>query len=56
MAIEFINVKCTNCKGTGHTQIGPNIRGIKKCPICNGSGKKRVQINKYSSDRKSKED
>ena len=30
--------KCKNCKGTGMIQIGPNIRGVKTCPICKGKG------------------
>jgi DnaJ-class molecular chaperone len=30
--------KCKNCKGTGFVQIAPNVRGIKKCPFCNGNG------------------
>lgn len=41
---EIKYVKCTNCKGTGHVQIGPNIRGIKKCPICKGTGKKPIKL------------
>lgn len=28
--------KCKYCKGTGYIQIAPNVRGIKKCPYCNG--------------------
>lgn len=38
-------VKCTNCKGTGFV---PAISGPKKyttCPICNGSGKKKIIVN-----------
>lgn len=31
--------KCTNCNGTGMVQIAPNIRGIKQCPVCHGTGK-----------------
>lgn len=30
--------KCENCNVTGAVQIGPNIRGIKTCPYCGGSG------------------
>lgn len=29
---------CEHCKGTGMVQVAPNARGIKKCPVCNGSG------------------
>lgn len=25
---------CKHCGGTGFVQIGPNVRGIKKCPYC----------------------
>lgn len=28
--------KCNHCKGTGLVQIAPNVRGLKKCPFCNG--------------------
>ena len=30
---------CKYCKGTGFVQLAPNARGIKKCPMCNGSGR-----------------
>ena len=30
--------KCGYCKGTGFVPIGPNIRGIKICPMCGGGG------------------
>ena len=30
--------KCSYCKGTGFVPIGPNIRGIKICPMCGGGG------------------
>lgn len=29
-------VKCKSCKGHGAVQIGPNIKGIKTCPVCKG--------------------
>ena len=29
---------CTSCLGTGYVQIAPNIRGIKRCPDCDGKG------------------
>jgi DnaJ-class molecular chaperone len=30
--------KCNYCKDKGMIQIAPNVRGIKKCPFCNGKG------------------
>lgn len=41
MGLEYI--KCTKCNGTGLVQIGPNIRGLKKCPWCHGTGKRVVK-------------
>lgn len=32
--------KCKMCNGKGMIPIGPGIRGIKSCPLCNG-GKQR---------------
>lgn len=29
-------VKCKHCNGKGLVQIAPNVRGLKKCPFCNG--------------------
>ena len=31
--------KCKNCKGTGFVPLGEGIKGIKKCPFCDGTGK-----------------
>ena len=31
-------MKCLECGGTGWTQIAPNVKGIKRCPVCNGTG------------------
>jgi len=31
--------KCKHCKGKGVVQIAPQIKGLTKCPFCNGSGK-----------------
>ena len=30
---------CDTCHGNGFVPIGPGIRGIKKCPVCNGLGR-----------------
>ena len=32
-------IKCTRCGGGGYLQIAPGVRGVKKCPECNGTGK-----------------
>lgn len=32
------NDKCKSCKGKGLIQIAPNVKGLKKCPYCNGTG------------------
>lgn len=40
MAVEY--KKCVNCKGTGFIQPVPRAKGLKKCPICNGRGKKPI--------------
>lgn len=39
-------IKCKNCNGSGYVQIAPHTRGLKKCPYCEGTGKryKRVYI------------
>ena len=31
-------MKCTNCDGRGAVQIAPNVKGLKRCPVCDGSG------------------
>ena len=31
-------MKCTNCDGRGAVQIAPNVKGLKRCPVCGGSG------------------
>lgn len=31
-------MKCSECGGTGWTQIASNVKGIKRCPVCNGIG------------------
>lgn len=31
--------RCKNCKGTGMVQIRTGVRGIMRCPICQGIGK-----------------
>ena len=45
---------CKNCSGTGLVQIAPNVRGLKRCAFCQGTG--RVEpirdINKSSYERK----
>ena len=43
--------KCKNCNGTGFVQIAPNVRGIKKCPMCSG----RRSSNENSNNDKSKQ-
>ena len=30
---------CKNCGGTGLVQIAPNVRGLKRCLICQGTGR-----------------
>lgn len=30
---------CKKCAGRGLTQIGPDIRGVKICPFCKGTGR-----------------
>ena len=32
--------KCKMCNGKGVVPIGPGIRGIKSCPLCNGERQK----------------
>ena len=32
-------MKCPNCDGRGAVQIAPNVKGLKRCPVCGGSGK-----------------
>lgn len=32
--------KCKMCNGKGVVPIGPGIRGIKSCPLCNGGNNK----------------
>lgn len=27
--------QCPNCNGSGFVSLGPGIRGIKACPVCN---------------------
>ena len=27
---------CMDCNGSGYVSLGPGIRGIKRCPRCNG--------------------
>ena len=56
MAIEYVNVKCTNCKGTGRVPIGSNSHKWGKCTVCYGTGKKRVELKKHLNNRRSKED
>ena len=31
-------MKCSECGGTGWTQIALNVKGIKRCTVCNGTG------------------
>ena len=31
-------MKCINCDGRGAVQIAPNVKGLKRCPVCGGSG------------------
>lgn len=38
--------KCKKCKGKGLIQIDTNIRGLKKCPYCNGTGIHKEPIKK----------
>lgn len=42
--------KCENCNGTGAVQIGPNIRGIKTCLYCGGSGEIPEQTRPDNAD------
>lgn len=30
---------CKNCNGAGMVQIAAGVRGIRRCPVCGGSGK-----------------
>lgn len=39
-------IKCTNCKGTGLINDGHGPKNWKKCPICKGTGKKKVKDSK----------
>jgi DnaJ-class molecular chaperone len=45
---------CPKCNGTGLVQIAPNVRGLKKCPFCNGYGgkikTKREESNENNED------
>lgn len=27
---------CPKCNGSGYVQIAPGVRGITRCPVCNG--------------------
>lgn len=39
--IKEPNIKpCNMCKGKGLVKIGPQVRGLKRCPLCHGTGKK----------------
>lgn len=38
--VEFI--KCTNCKGTGYVPDNRHGRIYESCPICKGTGKKKI--------------
>ena len=40
---------CSRCGGHGSIPLGPGIRGIRRCPDCNGSGRVRWRI---TGDRK----
>lgn len=31
-------MKCPNCDGRGAVQIAPNVKGLKRCPVCHGAG------------------
>ena len=31
-------MKCPKCNGRGAVQIAPNVKGLKRCPVCDGSG------------------
>ncbi len=31
-------MKCQFCDGRGAVQIAPNVKGLKRCPVCGGSG------------------
>lgn len=35
---ENKKIKCNKCNGSRFIPIGPGIRGMKKCPECNGTG------------------
>ena len=41
-------MKCPKCDGRGAVQIAPNVKGLKRCPVCGGSGK----ITEYDGLRK----
>lgn len=43
MAVEI--VKCTNCKGTGHVPTNTGSGKWTTCPICKGTGKKKIYTN-----------
>lgn len=32
--------RCKNCKDTGMVQIAAGVRGIRRCTICGGTGRK----------------
>lgn len=41
-----MNKKCKHCKGKGLIQIADNVKGLKTCPYCNGTGIINNQIKK----------
>ena len=43
--MSTVEVKCTNCKGTGRVPVGSCAIRYMQCPICHGTGKK-VLVNK----------
>lgn len=47
---EIEIVKCTNCKGTGVVPTNTYGKHWTTCPICKGTGKKKL----YTNQKKSK--
>ena len=40
-------MKCSVCDGRGFVSMGPNVRGVKACAACGGTGELREDTNSY---------
>lgn len=47
-----VEIKCRNCGGSGAVSLGEGVKGIVKCPICNGSGKLHLKENEKENSNK----